>query len=659
MRFSSIEIKNYRQYRSLNLSFRKKDTDLQVIVGDNGTGKTNLLNAFTWCLYGEEPHLGKADEKKGEPKLNKGVARELADRGIRIEEVQVQIEIEADDDCIRVTRKVPFRIVSATELIEKKADETFSVVVISKDGKSKVVHPDAVPAYLNRFLPQSIREYFFFDGEQLNNYFSDRRVGVMEKAVHSISQIDYVTRMKERTSNVANNLMKKAKKDSPNLDGLTSDIQKKEKEMRAFEEGVSEDERDIVRLSEALDEIEESLRGLPEVDELERKRDALRSRRGALGENALEALEEYCVFARNRYIDFAFYEAAKGALESIKGMERDNQLPPAIDVGLLKSMLSEHMCKVCKRPLSEEEEKHIAALLELHRVGTETANILAGVRSELSYLVARVERYPKDRKAAMNRLDDAQRRLEENERALREVEEAYNRCPDPEKVKHWVAERKRLEEELENKRKSKVKRETYLMLYGNTIKKKRDEYERMKMKCGLGDAMQIAGDFGLRAARILEEVEKEAIAETREMIEGQTEQFFKELVWKDSKCDHIELDSSYRISLYDKHGFSCAATCSAAERALLALSFTLAMHSVSGFDSPLFIDTPIARASGDNRANFARTLAEVSRKKQIILTFTPDEYSESIAQVFDPIAASHLRLELDESEREVSMKGVQ
>ena len=81
------------------------------------------------------------------------------------------------------------------------------------------------------------------------------------------------------------------------------------------------------------------------------------------------------------------------------------------------------------------------------------------------------------------------------------------------------------------------------------------------------------------------------------------------------------------------------------------------MHQVSGFESPLFIDTPIARASGQNRANFAKTLAEVSSNKQIILTFTPDEYSEAIANVFDPIAATHLRLTLDEDHRVVSLKG--
>ena len=185
-----------------------------------------------------------------------------------------------------------------------------------------------------------------------------------------------------------------------------------------------------------------------------------------------------------------------------------------------------------------------------------------------------------------------------------------------------------------------------------TEKELREALRKQTQQKDLSDAI----DFGSRAVKILDYVEKDVISETRLMMAARTEGRFKGLVWKDSKCDHIELSETYQLSLYDRAGYSCAGTCSAAERALLALSFTLAMHNVSGFDSPLFIDTPIARASGENRANFADTLAEVSRDKQLILTFTPDEYSEAIASVFDPIAASNMRLVLDDAERVVSIR---
>ena len=55
MKIYDIKMKNYCQYRDATLEF---STDLQkkvtIIQGNNGTGKSNLLNAITWCLYGEE-----------------------------------------------------------------------------------------------------------------------------------------------------------------------------------------------------------------------------------------------------------------------------------------------------------------------------------------------------------------------------------------------------------------------------------------------------------------------------------------------------------------------------------------------------------------------------------------------------------------------------
>ena len=88
----------------------------------------------------------------------------------------------------------------------------------------------------------------------------------------------------------------------------------------------------------------------------------------------------------------------------------------------------------------------------------------------------------------------------------------------------------------------------------------------------------------------------------------------------------------------------CLGSCSAAERALLALSFTLALHKISGFETPLVIDTPISRVSDKNRENFANVLKQVSLKKQIIFLFTPSEYSDEISLIFENITATKINL---------------
>ena len=56
MRLESVKIHNYRLYHDFEIEFPRREKDVQIIVGDNGVGKTTFLNAINWCLYGDEPH---------------------------------------------------------------------------------------------------------------------------------------------------------------------------------------------------------------------------------------------------------------------------------------------------------------------------------------------------------------------------------------------------------------------------------------------------------------------------------------------------------------------------------------------------------------------------------------------------------------------------
>lgn len=82
----------------------------------------------------------------------------------------------------------------------------------------------------------------------------------------------------------------------------------------------------------------------------------------------------------------------------------------------------------------------------------------------------------------------------------------------------------------------------------------------------------------------------------------------------------------------------------------LAYAFTLAVHRVSGRNCPLVIDSPLGRVSDDNRENMARALLKVAKDKQIIMLFTPDEYSPAVAEMYNKEATTHrLSLSADES----------
>lgn len=152
---------------------------------------------------------------------------------------------------------------------------------------------------------------------------------------------------------------------------------------------------------------------------------------------------------------------------------------------------------------------------------------------------------------------------------------------------------------------------------------------------------------------ILKETRQELLAESRNEMERETLGVFTKLLWKKDAFSKVEILEDYTFLLLDKYGSQTLGSCSAAERALLALSFTLALQKVSMHDSLLFIDTPIGRVDEDNRLNFVNTLCEIAKSKQVILTFTPTEYDEKVASALHGQYASFCKLQLEDGITEI------
>ena len=175
----------------------------------------------------------------------------------------------------------------------------------------------------------------------------------------------------------------------------------------------------------------------------------------------------------------------------------------------------------------------------------------------------------------------------------------------------------------------------------NDLAREISAFEEKKQKAiedvAKNSEVQAELEFATRAMKIVAEIESEIVGEVRSQMEKETMELFHQLIWRKNTYGRIELDDNYRLKLYHKvTNESCLGSCSAAERELLALAFTIALHRVSGHDSLLFIDTPVGRVSDDNREYFAQKLIEVSATKQLILAFTPSEYSEEIRKYCTP-----------------------
>lgn len=646
MRITNIDIMNYRQYKSLSLEFpESSQCDLHILVAQNGVGKTNLLNAITWCLYGVEPHLSDDTEDLGLPKLNLTAIDEAKAAGKDVEYVEVAIRAEDGYKCITYKRRLPVRI--KPNIFEEIAKEVFTVTVATPDGDPKVYESrEETKRLVDRYMPEKIREYFYFDGEQLNNYFISTRKGKVKEAIFSISQVDMVNLIYKRLGEIIGDKQREAGQKAPDVKKIKDDLDECENQIQRIENNIRDLEEQIAKSELIIKENTEYLKGEDNLPELEEKYQELKNAQKSLNQEKKALMESIYSFVRDMKIALTYYSAAKDTLNIIEKKERENALPPNIDKGLLLKALNEHVCTICNQPLSSSEEKHIKRLLDSFQVSSETSHLLMSIRSELERIVISAESYAEAKNKIVSTYKNIERQLNIIGAELNNIETRLNSITDKEEIKRRFTERK------DNERAKQINTEK-LGAAKEQLKRAKAQWEQLKID--LDKAMeketecsrikQLIG-FAEKARAIIGSVEKEMMDEVRQKMEERTTHYFLELIWKKNTYEKIVLTEDFQLDLIHKDGYSCVGTCSAAERCLLALSFTLALHEVSGFNSLLFIDTPVARVSDINRINFAKVLCDVSYNKQIIMTFSPDEYSPEIRKIFEPAARTSIQLSM-------------
>lgn len=638
MRFNSIEILNYRQYKKLKFDFPKNNEyDLHVIVGQNGMGKTNILNAVTWCLYGVEPHLG--DGSRSLPKMNLESKKEAIDNDLDTVNVEVKIFTEDSGQLISFQRKLPIGVDKDFEYKEE-----FLVTATDIANNTKTYENDEAIEFVNRYMPEKIREYFYFDGEQLHNYFLSDQNAKIKDSVHTISQVDMLTRIKERMGKLIIKKQKEAGKLAPDVDKINKEISIVKSKVERFETNINELKKQILKSENIIIENTEHLRGQDNLPELEERYQVLKLKLENLEKDRGTLIKELKAFIRDNKIALSFYSSAKETIRIIQEKESDNSLPPNIDKGLLKKVLKEHKCFLCGRELNLDSEKKVKKILDQIMVSSQTSHLLLSIKSELERIVIEAELYLKNKDIILKRVRKNEHEIQEIEIELQKIDNEINRFTDKKQIKLWHTERNEHTKlfKFNNQRigsEKKQAEDAYVEL--SSLERKLEESMAKLNECKKVNEMIL---FSKKSKNVIESVEVEMMDEVKINMEELTSNYFDKLVWKKNTYKNIKLDENYHLDLIHVDGYSCVGSCSAAERSLLALSFTLALHEVSGFNSLLFIDTPVARVSDLNRINFADVLKEVSKNKQIIMTFSPDEYSHEVKKIFEPSVSTKIQL---------------
>ena len=126
----------------------------------------------------------------------------------------------------------------------------------------------------------------------------------------------------------------------------------------------------------------------------------------------------------------------------------------------------------------------------------------------------------------------------------------------------------------------KGREESLLSQIENQVKDAADELKKALDKNKSMAVYQHQLDFLLQSSKILQTTADEIMTECREEMQNTTYSIFEQLMWKKGVFSQVQIMEDYSFRLLDNYGEQTLGSCSAAERALLALSFTLALQLI-------------------------------------------------------------------------------
>jgi len=629
MEIDYVHMKNFRQYVDVKIEFaRSRPKNFTIIQGANGAGKTNLLNAITWCLFGDELHV---DSKyKGLPMVNTTALEESKGEPI---EVMVEIQfVQSNGKKILITRGLCFKEIGGklTEVpslhpppcLIREAERDWTIPIYGSDAQF----------FINNLIPPSVEEYFFFDGERMDHYFREKTGKDIRGAVFQISQlelfetlIEHLTKRKNEFLKMTRGLSSKAEETRDMIDVQTRSFDVDKEQLEDLIK--KKDEAEILER-----EFSEKLKSssLEHIKHLEEQRVTLENDLSR-AQDEIEDIEGTRLRLLHRCMPIILtHNALLKTKILIDGRREAGLIPPLYQAIFIKNLLKKGKC-LCGSDITEKDEystsrrKKVEAYLEESEL-SDMSNELIESNIRIQEMIESVVSFPEEVVSIGKKLKKFQEVKTEKNEALGKISQEIKQS-NVENIKHWEEQKQKYAQEKDQlkvqialKQNQIERRQNMIRAYNSELK------QELKKEAKHNSLLKLLAfcDEGVKCA---DEVKETIMKKTKEDVEKRACEQFLALIWKKETYKGLVIDDDYNISVPHISGREGLGTLSAGERQVCALSFMAALNSVSGFEVPIIIDTPLARISSEPRRNIAKNLPNYLEGTQVALLVTEEEYT--------------------------------
>lgn len=326
---NSISFKNFfNYYGDYHDSRYEFEEGVNIIVADNGAGKSKFFNAFLWLFYDK---ILDSDDKQTKfvkdfaVKIISDKAKQETSIG---EQVDTGIKIEYS------TGRYKYQIIksfTATRISEKITDFDSWQVTINDVEVDKTDHilPKYKPVYdtdeknniIKQLILPTLRQYSFFQGEEVDKMIDFNKKSSIEEAVRTLTNISKY----EEISKLVREIAEKAEKDLNKQTKATSDhndrLDKAIDEKDALDQKLEQEAEKLVEFKQLYEEAEQEKNNLEQNFANAEKRKELDEKISNKNSTLRNVKEEYDNFLdgiNKRFFDGNFSWISLGFENSIE-----------------------------------------------------------------------------------------------------------------------------------------------------------------------------------------------------------------------------------------------------------------------------------------------------------------------------------------------------
>lgn len=637
-KFIKIELTNYRPYFGKHvISFSTKDEKpISVIQMGTGIGKTSILNAITWCLYGEEKHKMKGP--------NEGILNELAGDKLREgDSINVEVAIYLGD-------KEPDYIFKRSVSFIKRNNEirilpvTLKEQAITKDVRNNPLTIDGPDSRIpvRRIFPEEIQHLFIFDGEQLDKFFLRDTYENVKDAIIDITQIEFLDSTIKHLHDVSRNYSKENQYYNPKINDLTDAISNWEKNLSYKRTELSEAKINSSRAQDELKKVNEKLKGVNvkearelviEKERLEKELDTINGKIQGVSIESFEHLLDV--------IPYVFCkEPIMQAINLIDQKYESGELPSDIKEDFVRKLLDKKKRCICGADLKigTVARKHVEEYLSQTPLSKYEDKIRHG-QNKLSSIITDIKHSGSQRKEFYEKLKDLEIQKDRANTTIDRINQRMKKIPN-EKIKTLGSQQELLQNEVARYYQSIGTIEKEIEQIREKIAEHTDLLRKEEIKATKNSEMKERLIICQNSIEVLRKLREELINELREAIQNKTNELFLKSLGKSEaakRYKNVVITENYECKILNEKGQNILDQLSAGQREILALCFMVALRQESGFDSPIIIDTPIARIDENVRYETLTNMLEILQDIQVSFLMIPQvELSDSVLKVLKP-----------------------